>query len=370
MKAEIQLHNHTLWEPLPRRIGIFRALQLGDLLCSVPALRTLRRAFPEAHISLIGLPWAANFKNRFNNYIDEFIEFPGAPGLPERTATSEEIKTFFDQIKNNSFDVLIQMHGSGVQTNALIQAMGARKTAGFFLPGKSCPNPERFVAYPDGKSEVHRLLELMTFLGLPEQGDYLEFPLTNKDVDDYIQQLSMLPKNLSNYVCIHPGARSPTRRWPPEKFAAVGDALVREGYTVVLTGMNNEQEITGAVKKKMKQKCIDATADCSLGALGLLLRNAKLLICNDTGVSHMAAALNISSVVIFMASDPERWAPTNKTKHRIVAHSVQCRPCDYQHCPTEHLCAHGVTPELVLVQARMLLKRDVTVTKLNSEKVS
>src|SRR5438067_2326169 len=94
------------------RIGIFRALQLGDLLCSVPAVRALRVAFPHAKITLIGLPWAESFARRFDKYFDDFIHFPGYPGLPEQEFSEKNYTRFFRTIRNIEFDLLIQMQGN------------------------------------------------------------------------------------------------------------------------------------------------------------------------------------------------------------------------------------------------------------------
>src|SRR4051794_35124743 len=94
------------------KIAILRALQLGDLLCVVPAIRSLRAAYPFAEITLLGLPWAESFVKRFNQYFDRFIHFPGYPGLPEQPSSAEAWKKFAEKIEEEQFDLLIQMQGN------------------------------------------------------------------------------------------------------------------------------------------------------------------------------------------------------------------------------------------------------------------
>src|SRR3712207_3844932 len=100
---------HDAIVPAPRRIVIFRALQLGDLLCAVPAWRALRRHWPHARITLVGLPWAREFVSRFHGYLDDFLEFPGHRGLPERHAVAAD--AFLHEIRARRFDLALQMHG-------------------------------------------------------------------------------------------------------------------------------------------------------------------------------------------------------------------------------------------------------------------
>jgi ADP-heptose:LPS heptosyltransferase len=226
--------------PLPRRVAVFRTLQLGDLLCAVPALRALRAALPEAEVVLIGLPWAREFADRFRAYVDGFREFPGYPGLPERPARVEKVLEFLADMQRERFDLVLQMHGSGVVTNPLAALLGARRVAGFHLPGHYRPDAELFLPWPECGLEVRRLLRLVGHLGARPRGEELEFPLRGQDYRELAAIDEAADLRPGAYVCIHPGASVAERRWPVEGFAAVARALAGRGFAVVLTGTAGE----------------------------------------------------------------------------------------------------------------------------------
>lgn len=337
----------------PARVAVFRALQLGDLLCAVPALRALRAAWPGARITLIGLPWARDFVRRVA-YVDDFLEFPGFPGLPERPPELERLPRFLAAAQARRFDLALQLHGSGVLTNPLVLALGARRSAGFHPAGGWCPDRNWFLPWPDTLPEVRRLLALARFLGAPAVGEALELPLLPEERHAFSELLPLLPPG--PFVCVHPGARLPSRRWPPERFARVADRLAAAGYGIVLTGTGDEAPLLAAVAAAMGAPAVSLAGRTSLGTLALLVARAKLVLCNDTGMSHVASAVDTPSVVVACGSDPRRWSPLDGARHRVVWRAVPCRPCAHVECPTGHECALGVEAEEVAAQALRLLQ--------------
>jgi ADP-heptose:LPS heptosyltransferase len=308
---------------LLQRIAVFRALPgLGDFLCITPALKALRVAYPQAQMTLIGLPANKGLVDRFPHLIDELIEFPGHSGLPEQSSDAERFAKFQREMRDRRFDLAIQMHGSGVVTNAIVQGLGAQTTAGFFAT--DCPDPNSFLQFQESESEVRRYLKLMEFLGIPAPQEALEFPLLTEDWQA-LQTVRETHRLTQNYVCIHPGASVVDRRWAVENFAAVGDALADLDLQVVVTGSLSEVSLAESVIEKMRSPGLNLAGQTSLGTLAALLSQARLLICNDTGVSHLAAALQTPSVIVFSGSDPQRWAPLDQTRHRAIHTMVGAR---------------------------------------------
>lgn len=339
----------------PRRVAVLRALQLGDLLCAVPALRALRAAVPAARVTLVGLPGAAEFVRRFGEYLDELLPLAGFPGLPEQPFDARSCVNFLARLDRPPFDLVVQLHGSGRVSNILALLLGGRRTAGYYEPGHFCPDTETFWPYPAQCSEVDRCLNLAQRLGAAPRGRQLEFPLTEQDQREFAAVAEAHGLGPEPLVVLHPGARSATRRWPAERFASVARSLMREGLRVAVTGSADEQALTARVAALAGPPLLDLGGQTTLGGWAALIAQARLVVTNDTAASHLAAALGVPCVTIVLASQPHRWRSGHPERQRMVFHPVVCRPCPYETCPIGFDCAQGVTVGQVLREARGLL---------------
>jgi ADP-heptose:LPS heptosyltransferase len=328
---------------------------LGDLLATVPALRALRAARPDAEVVMITWSEMAAVVARMAPYVDELLPFPGYEGIPDRPVDKHASPSFFRRAQSLKLDLALQMYGGQRAANEVTERLGARLTGGFYTPGMWPARPSTHLRYPRRSHEIHRHLELMRFLGVPSGSDRMEFPLRPQDAEEREALLRRFRLRPKGYVCLHPGSKSTSRRWPPERFAGVADALAAEGWQVALVGTPSERSLAASVARQTSTAVADLCGRTTLGGLGAVLSSSALLIGNDSGPSHLATALQVPSVTIFMAGDPQRWAALDRTLHRVVHAGVSCRPCGLLECPIDLRCGWRVSAGTVLSEARDLL---------------
>ncbi len=330
------------------RVAVFRALQLGDLLCAVPVLRALRRAHPHACITLIGLPSSEPLARRFGHYIDDWIGFPGATGLPEQEPRTEQLPAFFAQARARRFDLALQLHGSGERTNGIVRLLGAKRSCGFAPADDVHGAGDDFVRWPDDGPEIERLLRIVDHLGIERCGRELEFPVRDDERRAWraiAQRHSLDPERL---VLVHPGARFVSRRWPVERFAELADRLALRGWQIAITGSADEAQLARSLRRAMRTPAADLCGATGLGELGAAIESCRLLVCNDTGVSHVAAGVGARSVVVACGSEIRRWRPLDRSTHSMLAVDMHCRPCAESICPhAGHPCASAIEVDAV-----------------------
>lgn len=250
------------------RIALFRPHGIGALLRAVPAIRALDAAWPQAHITLIGTPRVRELASRLGRYLDAFVAFPGFPGMGA-DCELDAVPGFFERMKANGIDLAIQMHGAGEIANPLMVLMGARENAGFYRPGRYCPDARRFLEWDEREGDVARWLRLATHLGAPPKGNFLEFPLSPADWAEW------RALRLERYVCLH--CERPSR-----PLAELADSLAMEGWKVVVSGDT-------AVASEMRQPALRLAT--SLGGTAAVIAKARLVISSDEDATVIAAAM-------------------------------------------------------------------------------
>ena len=291
-----------------RRIAVFQALQLGDLLCATPALRALRGHYPDAEITLIGSAWARDMVDRLPT-LDHYLPFPGYPGIAESPAAPVASPAW------PPFDLAVQMHGAGSVSNGFVATLGA----GTLLGHGDAGDDRLTLARPWQvlEPEPLRWLRLVALLGASEAGRHLEFPISPAERRRALEAIGGADR--PPLVGVHVGASDPARRWPAEAFAAAIDTLAaRHDCRFVLTGSSAERELTARVRVAARTPVIDLAGQTTLGEFAGVVAAVDLLLTNDTGASHVAAAVQTPSVVLFGPADPRRWAPLDAARHRVI----------------------------------------------------
>ena len=276
---------------------MYRALGLGDFLTAVPAYRAVRRAHPRAELTLAA-PGPLRPLAALTGSVDVFLptaelQTPAWAGDPP--------------------DVVVNLHGSGPQSHRALLPLVDGAASGRLV---AYARPEVGVDGPPWRADEHevaRWCRLVGKAGMPA------FP---HDLDLAVpapQPVGRGAPVLRGATVVHPGAADPARRWPPDRLAVVAKQLSADGHSVVVTGVPDEVRIAEQVARAAGLRHAAVLAgQLDLAGMAALVAAARLVLCGDTGIAHLATAYRVPSVVLFGAMSPALWGPPADRAHHVV----------------------------------------------------
>ena len=284
-----------------------RALKLGDFLVAVPALRALKRHWPDQDLLYAGPAWLTPLAE-LAGCVDEILPTPGLEPLSPRA---------FCPL------AAVNLHGAGPESNRVLDALEPRIRIGH--SGHGWDGPE----WRDDLHERERWCEMLIAHGIPAEAD------------DFRLKAPTVPSRHPGAVVIHPGAAYGSKRWPPERFARVAAELARAGREVVITGGPGEDELVRQVVARAGHGVCSA-GRTSLRELCALIAGASLVICGDTGTAHLSYAFATPSVVLFGPAPVWQWGPPPSSPHVVLTAAESRRGETFTDEPDPALLAVGV----------------------------
>jgi ADP-heptose:LPS heptosyltransferase len=348
--------------PGVERIAVLRGNALGDLVVALPALDALRAAYPDAEITLLGREHhVALLGPGRPSPVDRVVALPsGSVGDELRVDPGLDRDRLLDSLAAERFDLVVQLHGGGRNSNAFVGRLGARLTAGSRTP--DAPPLDRWIPYEHYQPEITRYLEVVGLVGAAPVGIEPRLGTCEEDVAAAREALPALDGH--RYVVLHPGATDPRRRWPVRHFATVGRAMAAGGLRVVITGIPAEAELLSALAGALDgvPGGPPVVADrLSLPALVGLLVRAEVVVSNDTGPLHLAVAVGTPTVGIFWIGNLINAGPFTRRLHRpLISWQVTCPVCGANaalgRCEHDVSFVEDVTVDSAIDAARSLLE--------------
>jgi lipopolysaccharide heptosyltransferase II len=346
-----------------RRILCVRLDTLGDVLMTTPALRALRGSDPGRRITLLTSPAGAEIAHLVPE-IDAVITYD-APWVkstaPGETADAE--RAMAARLARHGFDAAIVFT---VYSQSPLPAAMLCHLADIPLRLAHChenpyrlltdwvpdPEPDRIVRH-----EVRRQLDLVAAAGFTTRDEALSLAPpapARRRAGAIVRALGL--EDQSTWAVLPPGASAPSRRYPAEGFATVGRGLAASGCALVFTGSGAEIALVDGIRAAMGAPSYSLAGRLGLGELAALIGLAPLVITNNTGPAHIAAAVGTPVVDLYALTNPQH-APWG-VESRVLSHDVPCRWCYKSICPEgHHNCLRLVSPDAVVGAAMELLGR-------------
>ncbi len=320
------------WQKV-KKILIVRLRSIGDTVLTTPSLIALREYLPEAQIDVVLEDWVAPV-------LDGFEEVSNVWTVLKDSKTRLRLAR---KIRKEGYDVAFNLHG-GTTATFLVRASGARHRVGYSNYSYSFLYNHRLSSASDfwQKEKTHsaeQQLALLGFVGIPvEHLPKTRLSVTKAALDSLAKKISAAehkhsdfsfnekPTVLQTYALLHPVAAFDTKQWATENFARVTEFLSKNGVQTVAVATQNEREVLEDLKM-LANVSILTLDNLNLPEISALASNARIFVGNDSGIAHIAAAVQCPSVVIFGSSNRDHWRPWTDAPNEIVFENFACQPC-------------------------------------------
>jgi lipopolysaccharide heptosyltransferase II len=346
----------TNWQTA-RRILCVRLDTLGDVLMTTPAIRALRQSLPGSEITLWTSPAGAD-AGRLVPEIDtvRVYEPPWMKATPPRNDAADEF-TELEWLRAQRFDaaVIFTVYSQNPLPAALLCYLAA-------IPRRLAhcrENPYQLLTdwapelepHAIQRHEVQRQLDLVESIGCRTDDLRLSIRVAQPACHHAVRRLKSQGINPGRpCVVVHPGASAASRSYPPAAFAEVVRRLVREhDLQLIMTGSAQEQSLVEEIQQAAEVSVPSLAGQLTLAELAALLGSVDLLLSNNTGPVHVAAAVGTPVVDLYALTNPQHtpW----QVPHRVLSHDVPCKYCYKSVCPHEHGHCLSLIPPGDVVQA-------------------
>ncbi|MEX0885073.1 MAG: lipopolysaccharide heptosyltransferase II [Phycisphaeraceae bacterium] len=352
----------------PQRLLVVMPTWLGDCVMATPTLAALRGLYPQARITallrdsiapvLAGLP-----------SVDATIGMNPGPRTGRRGDGDGggRLLPLARRLRRERFDLAVLLPNS-FRTGLMVRLAGIPRRVGYGRDGRSLLLTDALIPRHEGSyipvPTREYYLGLVRYLGAREVDPTMH--LVVREADDraatgLLADAGLDPGDGRPLVLLNPGAAfGAAKMWPPARFAAVADRCAGElGAVVALIGAPSERPVLAAVKAAARTPLLDLPAyGLDLATLKAVIARARVLVTNDTGPRHVAAALDTPVVTIFGPTDPA-WTEIGYARERIVRVDVPCGPCQLKVCPLDHRCMTRVHPGRVVANVAELMSLPV-----------
>ena len=334
-----------------KKILVIRYRFIGDTLLTVPFLRNLRYAYPDAQIDMLVAPVSGDIIKECP-YVDNFIYFDTTRKHRYENDGGEK-KTFWSYVKllrEEKYDKAYVLKRS-LSSAFLAFAAGIKERVGFDTEGRGIFLTKR-VPYENNRHEVECFLDVLRADDIEVKDDYLENWIKNEEY----QKINEIFKknNIENKkkVLVHATSGNRKKEWTKENFAKIIEYLTNEKHVqVIFSGTKNDsltyekigEFITCGLERKPLNLCGELTLRESLA----LTEKCDLIVGCDSGNLHIAASVGIPVIGIYGPMNPDKWHPWCE-KAQIITADLPCRPCSLKKkCKFDYDCIKKISPDMV-----------------------